>query len=209
MVPSSITLGVSIDIQYEVFMKKAHSQLVWYSGSIIALELQDGKKIKMCVKFQKTECFNECIECFILDSNEHLRQCGRVFPFRLSEKVSSSLNENLDSNPIDNSVVLGTARRGHVREAESSPERKRGKILTLEDVHNSVGTTQGPLRNARYSPRKKTTQTLATKSVIISSEHFERSPSQENDPTTPFPHARLRSIERRLCTLEESSPRKS
>ena len=99
---SSFNAGGLIQIQYEVFRKKVAPELVWYNGTIVGLELVSESKLRITVRFESSDSFDECDETFIADSAGNLNQKGRNFPFRL-QSLATRLASTI-TQPVEGSV---------------------------------------------------------------------------------------------------------
>lgn len=94
MTTTSLRIGLSIVVQYEVFRNNIALGLQWYKGVVSALSLHTSNSTQVTVRFEGVESFPECDESFILREDNQLTQEGKVFPFKLENTEDCSKHNN-------------------------------------------------------------------------------------------------------------------
>lgn len=124
---SMFNFGGPIQIQYEVFRKMFAPELVWYSGTITALEMLTDKTVKITVMFEGSETFAECDETFIADDAGKLSQKGKDFPFRFP-----NLRTEVDSISSHGIEVLEDGKSNSVAQVMTKVSCMEKRLKELE-----------------------------------------------------------------------------
>lgn len=127
--------GGVIEVQYEVFRDEVASELVWYKGITVGLELVSNSSLKVTIRFEDSDSFDECHETFIADNAGKLTQKGRNFPFRIPSQTTGLFATT--SQPLEDSGCEPLQSMGQLLSKLSSMESRiqvLERSLTLQSI---------------------------------------------------------------------------